>query len=143
MAAASSLNEGAGDTVHHVRPGCMNLRDAAATIHDLRSIAPQWLKDLPIGNAPFGFRNFFFIFPIERSGDCLAAAVLSSISGAARPDLISGAIELRAGTERLNRQLAVSALPLLRENSPTRRKLLHTCNISVEDLSAVVKPHLE
>jgi hypothetical protein len=140
---APSLNAGAGDTIHQIRPGQVNLQDAAATIQDLRSVAPQWLKDLPIGNAPFGFRNFFFIFPIEQSGNCFTAAVLSSISGSSRPDLIPGAIELRSSSEKLNRQLATSAFTLLRENSPTRRKLLYTCNLSVEDLSTVVRPHLE
>ena len=140
---APSLNTGAGDTVHQIRPGRVNLQDAAATIQDLRSAAPNWLKNLPLGNAPFGFQNFFFIFPIEQSGDCFTAAILSRVSGASRPDLIPGATELRSDIERLNRQLAASAFILLRENSPIRRKLLHTCNLSVEDLSTVVRPHLE
>ena len=140
---AASLNAGAGDTIHRIRPGQVNLQDAAATIQDLQSIAPQWVKDLPIGNTPFNFRNFFFIFPIERSGDCFTAAVLSSISGSSRPNLIPGVTELRSGSERLNRQLATSAFTLLRENSSIRRKLLHICHLSAEDLPTVVRPHLE
>ena len=140
---APALNAGAGDTIHQIRPGRINLQDAAATFQDLRLVAPQWFKDLPLGNAPYGYRNFFFIFPIEQSGDCFVASILSSVSGSNRPDLIPGATELRSGSEKLNRKIATAALNLLSKNSVVRRKLLHTCRLSVEDLPILVIPYLE
>ena len=90
-----------------------------------------------------GTGTFSSFSPLKGSGNCFTASILSCIAGSNRPDLIPGATELRSGSERLNQRIATAALSLLSESSVVKRKLLHTCRLSVEDLPNVVMPYLE
>ena len=79
---------------------------------------------------------------VEKTGNCLLATI-STLACTSQADILTGIGQLRESTELLKRRLAISASHLLAEDSPVRRKLLHVCNSSSEELVEYIGPYLD